>query len=395
MRTTDTAPSTGQSLPSTGQNLPPALRDGLFPTSYTIAMLRQDTGRGGSRWVHTLRPGDRVRTSRPRGAFPPVATSRKHLLVAGGIGVTPVLSHARAAARAGRPVQVLYRFRPDAGSHLADLQELADAHPHVDLLTSTGTRADWAAALDAVLTDQPLGTHLYTCGPADFMDDLFARARAAGWPAGRLHSEAFGLTDLDAGAPFTLRLARSGERVPVPADVTALEALESTGRTVPAMCRQGVCGECVLPVLVGRPDHRDIVLTPVERPTCFTPCVSRALPTDTAPAAEASHPELEIDISMETSHVWLPAREEARAADADTVIEHLLGRVEYQQFVRLPHSHAIMMTVRTQMERIVDLASVPEWRENMRTFFATMPADVKVDKGVTRFEPALRRYFEY
>lgn len=249
--------------------------EGLFPDRYTISVLRQDEGRGGSLFMHELSLGDTVRASRPRSAFAPVTDARLHLLIAGGIGITPILSHARAAAAWGREAAILYVHGPGSGAHLDDLEAVARA-AGFELAVCEG-RAALPEAIAAFLDDRPLGSHLYTCGPDGFMDWILDEARAAGWPEDRLHSEAFGSAALDPGAPFTARLAGSGERVAVPAGVSLLEALEATGRAIPNMCRQGVCGECVLPVRRGRPLHRDSFLSDDERDSAIMPCVSRCL----------------------------------------------------------------------------------------------------------------------
>lgn len=250
--------------------------DGIFPSSYAISVRRDDGGRGGSRRMHALVVGERVRVSRPRSAFPPVADARRHVLVAGGIGVTPILSHARAAAAWGRPAVVVYAHRVGAGAHREDLSALTDAGITVVLCEG---RHELSAALADLLADSPLGTHLYTCGPEEFMASVLGAARVQGWPEGRLHSEAFGVAALDPGAPFTAVLAGGAERITVPAGTSLLEALEATGRRIPNMCRQGVCGECVLPVSRGRPLHRDHYLSEEERAEgrAIMCCVSRSL----------------------------------------------------------------------------------------------------------------------
>ncbi len=210
--------------------------DSVAPRAYTISVLRLDAGRGGSRWVHALTTGDRVEVTPPRSAFPPVLAARRHLLVAGGIGVTPILSHLRSAVRWGRDVEGLYAHRPGAAAHL------------------------------------------YTCGPAGFMDTVTLAARRLGWPDERIHVEHFGVDDLDPGEPFEAVLRASGRTVPVPSGTSLLDALEGAGLAVPNLCRQGVCGECRVPVAAGTPLHRDLVLTDAEKAAADTLlcCVSRA-----------------------------------------------------------------------------------------------------------------------
>ncbi|MFZ2528556.1 MAG: PDR/VanB family oxidoreductase [Rhodococcus sp. (in: high G+C Gram-positive bacteria)] len=243
------------------------------PGSYSISVRLDENGRGGSRWIHDLAVGDVVEAGLPRSAFAPVLTARHHLLVAGGIGVTPILSHARAAAQWGRSFEVHYTFRAGDGPHLDALRELCGDRLH----TYHGPGEFWAA-LGSALLDRPLGTHLYVCGPSGLIDELAARARDAGWPDARIHYEHFGVGDLDPGTAFTAHLRRTGFDVDVPSGVSLLDALESAGVAVPNLCRQGVCGECRTTVTDGPIEHRDLYLTDPEKDAgdCMMPCVSRA-----------------------------------------------------------------------------------------------------------------------
>lgn len=250
------------SLTGSGQN----------PRTYTISVLRSATGRGSAA-MHELTEGDVVRVSGPRSAFAPVATARHHLLIAAGIGITPMLSHARAAQLWDRSVSLIYTFRAGNGAHLEDLRVL----PGLEL-TECNDRGSFTEALREALPAQPMGTHLYVCGPADFMAAVHTEARDYGWPDQRLHAEHFGAGDQDPGRPFNVKLARSGSSLSVAAGQSLLEALEQAGSTVPNMCRQGVCGECAVPVLRGRVEHRDLYLTDEEKAANDTAmcCVSRA-----------------------------------------------------------------------------------------------------------------------
>lgn len=248
---------------------------GVEPGAYSISVRRDDAGRGGSLWIHALSLGESVEVSRPRSAFAPVSTARHHVLVAGGIGVTPILSHARAAARWGRSFEVHYVFRDGDGPHLDDLGRLCGNR----LRAYRGADELWSA-LGPALLDRPLGTHLYTCGPAPLIDEVSRRARAAGWPPQRIHHEHFGFADLDPGTAFTVRLRRTGVDVDVdvPSGTSMLDALERRGVAVPSLCRPGVCGECRVPVAAGAVAHRDLYLTDAEKAAgdCVMPCVSGA-----------------------------------------------------------------------------------------------------------------------
>ncbi|MEQ6899634.1 PDR/VanB family oxidoreductase [Nocardioides sp. YIM 152588] len=247
--------------------------ESIAPAEYAISVLLVEDGSGGSAWVHGLAAGDRVSALRPRSAFAPIASATRHLLVAGGIGVTPVVSHLRAARHWGRDVQVLYVFREGHGAHVDDVKELAG-----DAAEFFGDRVGFTERLRTVLAEQPLGTHVYVCGPGAMIDDVLEAATEAGWPASRVHSERFGLDALDPGEPFRVTLTETGTDVEVPSGTSLLEALEGVGLDVPNLCRQGVCGECRIPVSAGTPLHRDLYLTDEEKQACdaIMPCVSRA-----------------------------------------------------------------------------------------------------------------------
>lgn len=246
---------------------------GDAPSQYSISVLRCDGGAGGSLAMHGLAVGDRVNVSRPRSSFAPVANAAHHLLIAAGIGITPMLSHARYAAEWGGDASLIYVYRPGAGAHVAEARQLLGEN-----LTECNGRVRFQEVLAEALTSQKLGTHLYVCGPDSFMETVLAQARSLGWPKARLHSEAFGAAEFDAGDPFTVSLARSGMKLEVPSGVSLLEALENVGKTVPNMCRKGICGECSLTVLRGKPLHRDLYLTDQEKSenTTMMCCVSRS-----------------------------------------------------------------------------------------------------------------------
>ncbi|AGP30445.1 PDR/VanB family oxidoreductase [Corynebacterium terpenotabidum] len=260
---------------TTGGNAYSLTNDGAGPMTYEISVRRSDDGAGGSRWVHRLAVGDPVTVSRPRSLFRRSNRATREVLIAGGIGVTPILSHARDAARWGRPVEVIYSHRPDAAAHADELRALCD-RPGASLI-EVGAPEETQAELDRVLANSPIGTHAYICGPGPMIEAFRARAAEYRWPTTRVHFEAFAAPELDAGEPFEVADAATGRRIPVPSGVSALSALEDAGYTITNMCRQGVCGECRLTVTGGAPIHRDMVLTDEERSagTSWLPCVSR------------------------------------------------------------------------------------------------------------------------
>ena len=239
--------------------------------TYEIIVRRVATSRGGSHHVHDrLDPGDVIKITAPANLFPIVLSARKHLLIGGGIGVTPLLSFLPQLRRMGALFE-LHQLAaaaevPVFEALLApEVGEAIHVHPGRQELDLAG-----------LVSAQPLGTHLYVCGPASLIQAAVAAATDAGWPASSLHSESFG--GASGGAPFTAVLARSGREICVAEDESLLEALERADVDPPYLCRGGACGQCATGVLDGVPDHFDHVLTPDERAsnTVLMTCVSRA-----------------------------------------------------------------------------------------------------------------------
>lgn len=239
-------------------------------SSWRIAVRRQEQSRGGSAFVHErVHPGMTLKVSVPANLFALDARCQTHILVAGGIGITPFLAHMAELDRAGADYELHYAYRPG----------LTDAYLD-ELRTRLGTRLHGydgqREVFDAarVLKGRPLGAHVYVCGPQRLLSGVRDAARALGWPDGRLHWEAFAAPA--PGAPFTATLQRSGRRIDVGADQSLLEALEAADVTVPNLCRGGVCGQCATRHLDGDVEHRDTFLSPEQRATHLMPCVSRA-----------------------------------------------------------------------------------------------------------------------
>ena len=247
---------------------------------WQIAVLREEASRGGSAAMHAwVNAGSTLAVSAPRNNFTLVVGARSSLLLAGGIGITPLLSMAEQLHRDGAEFTLHHCTRSLARTpfrdSLADKPWAARVQHH---LSDRGPsqRLDLAAAL---ATPEP-GTHLYVCGPQRFMDAVLATARAQGWPEEQLHWESFGAAVLPQAGDraFELMLARSARTITVAADQTAAQAIAAEGIFLPTSCEQGVCGTCLTPVLEGEPDHRDQYLTPEEQAANdqFTPCCSRA-----------------------------------------------------------------------------------------------------------------------
>lgn len=242
---------------------------------YAIAVRADAAGRGGSLAIHALTAGTELTVSAPRDHFPIAADTREALLVAAGIGITPILSMARHLCAKGVPVALHYVGRSAEGmAYRNALPTACAATLHVGL-----PRAEVVRRLAEALAEPRAGRHIYVCGPAGFMEDLFVAARAAGWPESALHREAFAAaTDARPSAPFDAVLAKTGRTIAVAADTTLLDALRAASVPVASSCEQGLCGTCMVRVVSGEIDHRDKFLTDQDRRDgdCMMACVSRA-----------------------------------------------------------------------------------------------------------------------
>lgn len=236
---------------------------------YAIVVRRVAQSRGGSHFIHdVLRQGDAVELSAPASLFPIASLARKHILIGGGIGITPFLSYLPVLRARGAAFE-LHQFCAESEAEI--FRTLLGDDPRVHVHGVPG-RPD----LDPILADQPLGTHVYTCGPEGLMRAVADTAERHGWPAGAFHQESF--AGAAGGRPFTVHLARSGQTIHVEETQTLLEALEGAGIEAPCLCRGGACGVCLLPVLDGEPEHRDHVLSDEERAggKIIATCLSRA-----------------------------------------------------------------------------------------------------------------------
>jgi ferredoxin-NADP reductase len=242
--------------------------------AYRIAVRRMPESRGGSHFLHDqARPGQALAISHPVNLFSLARLGRKHLLVAGGIGVTPILAQARQLKRLGARFEVHYAYRePAQAAYAAQLKELAGdgAHFYCD---SEGRFMDFKA----MLSGQPLGTHVYVCGPEGLRESLFEAGRKLGWPASHLHYEQF--VHALKGKPFRTVLKRSGKELTVSPDTSLLEAIEQAGVEAPYLCRGGACGQCETEVLEfdGELKHHDVYLSAQDKAggRKIMPCVSR------------------------------------------------------------------------------------------------------------------------
>ena len=244
------------------------------PSSYQISVLKTVNSRGGSIFVHDkLKEGSELTITAPVNLFPIDRRARRHLLIAGGIGITPFMAMMEQLEREDLPFELHYGMRSKQGgaywSHLRDLYGRR-VHTYFD-------DAQQKLPLTRLIENQPLGTHLYVCGPSAMIDWVLNEARAAGWPEENLHFERFSAPP--AGAPFTIELSKAGRTIDVKPTQSILEAIESAGLTVPFLCRGGACGQCETHVVScsSAIEHNDHFLSEAEKASGgkIMICVSR------------------------------------------------------------------------------------------------------------------------
>lgn len=227
---------------------------------YVTGIKRDASSRGGSRYIHDqLRVGEVLQISMPRNHFALHEEARHTVLIAGGIGVTPIACMAQRLRALGASFEVHYSVRRREDAALMDLLSGPQLHLSVDS-ENQGCPLDLAS----IVGRSPDDAHLYCCGPAPMLD-AFEQV-TAGRPAHQVHLERFAsATPVSADGGFTVQLARSGRNVPVVPGSTILEALRQAGVELQASCEQGICGSCETRVLAGRPDHRDSLLSDAEK----------------------------------------------------------------------------------------------------------------------------------
>jgi ferredoxin-NADP reductase len=240
---------------------------------YRLAVQREAGGRGGSALMHeAIRTGDRLLVSLPRNHFPLTASGRRHVLIGGGIGLTPLMAMVETLRRRGEAFELHACIRSRADMPFRDWLETLErrglAHIHASR-DGAGNRLDLAGLLRSLPDD----THVYCCGPARMIEAVVAAG--AGRPEDTVHVEHFGSARIPPGGEaFTVELARSKRSVPVAAGMTIVEALREAGVEIDASCEGGACLTCKTRYLDGVPIHRDLVMKPAERREFMTPCVS-------------------------------------------------------------------------------------------------------------------------
>jgi dimethylamine monooxygenase subunit B len=232
-------------------------------SAYEISVLRVDQSRGGSAYLHEkLKQGDTVTISQPVNLFPCDVRGRKHIFIAGGIGITPFMAMMDQMSREGSNFELHYAVR-DRG-HGAYWQHLTDRYGAHRVKTYVDAEKIYIPT-EALLSNQPLGTHLYVCGPSGMIDGVLNKANTLGWPKQNLHSERF--LAPPPGKIFDVKLSRSNKTIIVGTHQSILEAVEAAGIDAPYLCRGGACGQCETSVLAcdGAIEHHDIFLEPDDK----------------------------------------------------------------------------------------------------------------------------------
>lgn len=247
--------------------------DGLV---YEIAVKLETTSRGGSRFMHQLAVGDRIEVDPPKNDFALHDVPHEALLIAGGIGITPILSMARQLQAAGRPYALHYGARSEElMPYRTEIEAVAGAQAH---LYFDGGNPSRGMQLASMLGTSQASRHVYVCGPRALIDATLTEAQQLGWPRSHIHFELFSApaaTAADRGV--TVHLARSGRQLDVPAGTSILDALIAAGCDPLFDCRRGECGMCAVRMLDGEADHRDYALSDEDHDqgmVCI--CVSRA-----------------------------------------------------------------------------------------------------------------------
>lgn len=256
------------------------LNDPTETHRYVVAVLRETDSRGGSTYVHDrLRAGDVLASSQPLNNFLLNEAGERHVLIAGGIGITPLLSMSRRLAARGAEFTLHYCAKSRAEAAFIGEIEAA-LGPH---LVTHFDGGDISRGLDvkALLKERPPAAHVYVCGPPGLIRAV--REATPHWPKGSVHYELFRGSEGDiaprsSDQPFEIVLKRTGKTLVVPADKSILATLASAGIKIKTLCKEGVCGTCRVGLVSGRADHRDEVLTDEERERNIQVCVSRAQP---------------------------------------------------------------------------------------------------------------------
>jgi ferredoxin-NADP reductase len=290
------ADPTGEALPefSAGAHVDVTLPNGLVRSysllndsrernRYQIAVLREEAGGGGSAFIHeNVHVGDLLSISAPANRFEIDEGGDHNILIAGGIGITPVLSMAHRLDELGIDFRLYYCTRTRAEA--AFVEHLEERFGERVIAHHGEGASEQRLDVEQLLRVREPGTHVYVCGPPGLISAV--RTAAKDWPQGTVHFELFGAVRADAGAnaenkAFDVHLRRRNMTLHIPAERSILDVLTENGVRVRTVCNDGFCGTCTTRYVAGNVDHRDGVLDEEGRKSLIQVCVSRALPGDT------------------------------------------------------------------------------------------------------------------
>ncbi|MEC9262091.1 MAG: PDR/VanB family oxidoreductase [Pseudomonadota bacterium] len=245
---------------------------------YRLGILNDPNSRGGSAAVFEMfLPGKTITISSPKNLFPLQQSATKSILIAGGIGITPILSMAYALKAAGKPFEVHYCLRNEsAGGFKQELRENFGENVHFHFNNESGLTS---MKPQDVLQPVDANTHMYVCGPTGFLDWVLTQAAEVGYQSHQRHYEFFSAEVDTQGDAFEVHCAKSQIDIKVLEGESIATALKKAGIKVSMSCEEGVCGTCITDVLDGTPDHRDHFLTDEEKEDNdqIAVCCSRSL----------------------------------------------------------------------------------------------------------------------
>lgn len=249
---------------------------------YRIAVLRERPSRGGSQsMIENVGENSKLRISEPRNNFELATSAERTVLIAGGIGITPLLSMASWLSTTDQEFVMHYAARTRDRMAFVDTINASSFADRVFFHLDDGEKDQRLNVSEAIEAAAP-GKHLYVCGPEGLINAVRSAARNASWLDEQIHREYFKLGDGREANPsnqqFVVKLAKSGRQFTIPVDRTIVDILLEEGIEIPVSCEQGVCGTCRTRVLSGIPDHRDVYFSGAEHELNdqFTPCCSRS-----------------------------------------------------------------------------------------------------------------------
>ncbi len=241
---------------------------------YDIAVLLTNNSRGGSQYLHRSKIGTKLNISYPKNSFSLASFAQKHILVAGGIGITPYLSMIAYLSKNNIPFELHYAAKSASECAFYDFLK-CEYSSQVKFYFS---ELEEYISPEKVLEKQPLGTHIYLCIPHSLRKDFITRAKSIGYPKSAIHQEIFGAKKVNQKRSFIANLSKSKQKITVAKDRTLLEALEAAKIPIDYSCRIGGCGACEVKVIAGDIEHLDSYYSSVEKTqqNKMLACISRA-----------------------------------------------------------------------------------------------------------------------